>query len=123
VNALKTAIYNALSGISAPVYDHVPQGGAFPYVVIDYMDAANAEFLNNRKEQILVYLSVYSTYRGQTEVFDIMSEIDTIMHNNRLSLSSGRLASMRVLAKDTNREPDGITYMGRVRLSALFEHG
>lgn len=121
MNALKTAIYAAIGGISAPVFDHVPQGTDCPYVVIDYMDATNAEYLNSRKDQILVYLSVYSVYRGQTEVLGIMQEIDDVLHNNRLSLSSGRVAAMRVVAKDTNREPDGITYMGRVRISALVE--
>jgi len=82
VNALKTAIYGALSNISAPVFDHVPQGTDYPYVVIDYMDATNAEYLSNRKDQVIVYLSVYSVYRGQTEVLGIMQEIDDALHNN-----------------------------------------
>jgi len=123
MQALKAALYVALdSALSVPVYDHVPQGSEYPYVSIDTLSANNAEFLNSRKDGVSVYLSVWSTYRGQTEVLGIMQDIDDALHNNRLALASGRLASCRVVSKDTNREPDGVTYQGQVVISVLLEY-
>ena len=120
--AFKTALYVALdAALAVPVYDHVPQGSAMPYVVIDGMASDNAEFLNARKDEITALLSVWSTYSGQNEVLGIMAEIDTALHGNRLTLTSGRLASLRVVSRETSREPDGETYMGRVTITALME--
>lgn len=121
--ALQTALYSALdAAVSCPVYDFVPQDAVEPYVVIASVTTNNAEYLNSRKDSKVFYLSVYSTYRGQKEVQEIMGAISDALHNNRLSLTTGRVASMRVLGTDTNREPDGVTFMGQVRLSVLVEH-
>lgn len=121
--ALQQALYTALDGVlSVPVYDSVPETATYPYVTIDYTDGSNADFLNSRKDSKVVYFSVWSTYRGQKEVLEIMSEMDTILHNKDLALSSGRVAQMRVESKRTNREPDMVTYMGQLRLLVLVEH-
>lgn len=121
--ALKTAFYTALdAALSVPVFDHVPQGQDYPYVCLDTFTVSNAEFLNARKDRVSVYLSVWSDYRGQTEVMQIMSEIDAVLHGQQLSLSTGRVVRIYVDGKDTNREPDGVTYMGQVRASVLVEH-
>lgn len=122
--ALQTAIFSALdSALSCSVYDHVPQAASYPYVVIAQVSTDNAEFLNARKDRKTVYLAVYSTYRGQKEVQELMATISDTLHNNKLSLTTGRIASIRVIGMDTNREPDGVTYMGQVRVSVLVEHG
>jgi len=121
--SLQTALYTALDGaLSCSVYDHVPQDSSYPYVVIDYEDVSDADFLNTRKDARLIYLSVWSQYAGQKEVKDIISTIDTTLHRKQLSLSSGRAVTVRVLSKRTNREPDGVTFMGQVGLQILTEH-
>lgn len=121
--ALQTAIYTALSAaLSCDVYDHVPQGAAYPYVTIDYEDVNDADFLTGRKDNRILYFSVWSQYAGQKEVKQIMATIDATLHNQRLALSTGRIAKMRVLSKRTNREPDGLTFMGQVRVNVLTEH-
>lgn len=125
--AFQTAIYTALntalgSSPVVPVYDFVPQGTAYPYVTIDFQDDSNADFLSARKSRKIMYFAVWSDYRGQKEVLEIMSRIDTALHQKELVLSSGRIAQMRVLSKRTNREPDGLTYMGQLRLEVLLEY-
>jgi hypothetical protein len=117
--ALRTALTTALS---VPVYDHVPQGSAYPYVSMDYQSSSPADFLSSRKDSRTIYLSVWSTYRGQKEVLEIMRDIYAALHEKKLTLSTGRVAQIRVAGRDTNREPDGVTYMGRVRISVLAEH-
>ena len=50
-----------------------------------------------------------------------MSELDTLLDEKRFTLTTGRIAQMRVLSKRTNREADGVTYMGQLRLQVLLE--
>lgn len=120
--ALYTKLTAALTGI-AGVYDFVPSGTEYPYVTFDYQDATNADFINSRKDTVFVYLAIWSDYRGQKEVLNIMDAIDKALHNQKLPLSTGRAANVSVLSKRTNREPDGLTYMGQVRIKVILEHG
>lgn len=123
LTALQEAIFGALDGtISCPVYDFVPQNSSFPYVTIAFHDLTVDDFLNARKDEDIIYFSVWSDYRGQKEILDIMDEMEGLLHEKRLPLSTGRTALMRILTKRTNREPDGVTYMGQLRLRVLLEH-
>lgn len=120
--AFQTAIYAELDAqLSVPVYDSVPQSATYPYVTIDYQDSSRANWLSDRKDEKTMYFSVWSDYRGQKEVLSIMSEMDTLLHNQRFTLSTGRIAKMQVLSKRTNRESDGVTFMGQLRLQVLLE--
>jgi hypothetical protein len=120
--AFQTAIYTELGAqLSVPVYDSVPQSATYPYVTIDYQDSSRANWLSDRKDEKTMYFSVWSDYRGQKEVLSIMSEMDGLLHNQRFTLSTGRIAKMQVLSKRTNRESDGVTFMGQLRLQVLLE--
>ena len=121
--AFQTAIYTELDAqLSVPVYDSVPQSATYPYVTIDYQDSSRANWLSDRKDEKTMYFAVWSDYRGQKEVLSIMSELDTLLHNQRFTLSTGRIAKMQVLSKRTNRESDGVTFMGQLRLQVLLEY-
>lgn len=120
--AFQTAVYAELNtNLSVPIYDSVPQSASFPYVTIDFQDSANSDFLAARKDEKTMYFAVWSDYRGQKEVLEIMAELDSLLHEKRFTLTTGRIAQMRVLSKRTNREPDGVTYMGQLRLQILLE--
>ncbi|WP_027949869.1 DUF3168 domain-containing protein [Haliea salexigens] len=121
--AFQSAVFSALdAALSCPVYDHVPQDSAYPYVTLAYQSVTSTDFLSSRKDSRMLYLSVWSTYRGQKEVLEIMQAVYNALHEQRIPLSTGRVAQLRVVDRDTNREPDGVTYMGRIRLMALTEH-
>ena len=121
--AFQTAIYAELNdNLSVPIYDSVPQNSTFPYVTIDFQDTNNADFLNTRKDEKIMYFAVWSDYRGQKEVLEIMAELDALLHEQKFTLSAGRLVQMRVLTKRTNRESDGLTYMGQLRLQVILEY-
>lgn len=121
--ALQIALHSRLSsGLSCPVHDGVPDDSPFPYVTIDSSIADEADFLASRKDQRFLYLSVWSQYRGQKEVHEIMSAIDALLHNQPLPLTTGHVVSMQVKRKQTNREPDGVTYQGAVTLRVITQH-
>lgn len=136
---LQSALYQYLTdNLGTPVYDFVPESTAYPYVTIDYQEAINSDFLSNRKDERIIYFSIWSDYRGQKEVMEIMSEMDDLLNQNYTIVDSvinptiqdwydyftsgyGRIAQIKVLSKRTNREPDGLTYMGQLRLKVLLE--
>lgn len=121
--ALQVALHSRLSsGLPCPVHDGVPEDTPFPYVTIDSSIADEADFLASRKDQRFLYLSVWSQYRGQKEVHEIMSAIDALLHNQPLPLTTGHVVSMQVKRKQTSREPDGVTYQGAVTLRVITQH-
>jgi len=120
---LQKAIYTALTNaLSCGVYDSVPQGAAYPYVVMDREEAIDADYLSNRKDERFLYLSVWSRYHGQKEVKEIMADIDAALHRQKLAMDSGRMVICYVQRKTTVRDSDNLTFQGAVTLRVLTEH-
>jgi len=115
---LQTALYQRLSDeLSVPVYDAVPMDSELPYLTIDSEMASNTSPISGRdRASRLLYLSVWSDYRGQREVKQIMSEVYAALNQRPLVLSDGRAFGVRVERMSTNRDADGITYMGAITL-------
>lgn len=122
--ALQKALFDKLSAsLTVPVFDAVPAGTTYPYVTLDYEVADNTTPVSGKKrENRLFYLSVWSSYKGQAEVKRINSEVAAALDEIPLPLSTGRAVSVRVLRTETNREPDGVTYMGSVTLRIITQH-
>ena len=121
--ALQVALFERLSAcLSCPVFDAVPAETPYPYVTLDYEIADDRSWLERRMEVRFQYLTVWSQHRGQSEVKRILGEIGDALHDQRLSLATGRAVSVRVQLTRTNREPDGLTYQGQVTLRVLTTH-
>ena len=120
--ALHVAILAKLKSLlSVDVWDAVPQNSAYPYVTIDSMVSATADFLSSRVTERFVYLGVWSRNYGQAEIMGIMGQIDAI-HNSTLTLTDGRAVSVRVDSTQTVRDSDNLTYQGRVTLRVITQH-
>lgn len=121
--ALQVALFDRLAAeVSCPIYDSVPMDAPFPYVSLDYEISSNDDPLATRRDIRLFYLSVWSDFKGQEEVKRLMAEIDAATHERPLPLTTGRVVSIRVDRKQTNREPDGVTYQGSVTLRIITQH-
>lgn len=120
-SALQRALYQRLTTeLSVPVYDAVPMDTPYPYVTIDREVNSNISPISGRRrQQRLIYFSVWSDYQGQGEVRRILAQIDAALDERPLSLDEGRAVSVRVIASDTNREPDGRTYMGSATVRVI----
>ncbi len=130
-NAVQKAIYQALNnvitingspGTLVPVYDQVPASPTYPYVTIDAQIASATDFLSSRKDDRFVYLNVWSTYKGSKEVWDIIAEIDRLLHQRRLPLETGTMVRASVIRKGSSREPGNETRMGRVTVKVITQH-
>ena len=117
----KALLAKLQSALSCPVYDSVPQGATYPYVTFASTDVAQEDAINQRIERRVVSFSVWSDYKGQTEIMEIMSDMHDALHRADLNLDNGRVVGCYVTRKATNREPDGETYQGQFILEVLLE--
>tara|TARA_B100001123_G_scaffold389496_1_gene466316 strand:+ start:2538 stop:2921 length:384 start_codon:yes stop_codon:yes gene_type:complete len=121
--AVQKAVYQRLSqSLSVPVYDDVPADATYPYVTLDRVDVHANDYVNHQRDERFIYLNVWSNYRGQKEVLDILSAIHNAMHDARLSLEAGALISCRVIRQNTHRDSDGVTYQGSLTLRIQTAH-
>ena len=122
--ALQTAIFERLAAeVSCSVYDGAPLDTPMPYVSIDREVSANISPIAGRKrEQRLLYLSVWSDVQGQAEVKRINGEVVAALDERRLPLAVGRAVSVRVLQADAQRDADGVTYQGSITIRVITTH-
>lgn len=124
--ALQKALLDRLSlpgVISCRIFDSVPEKTPFPYVVMDTEISSNTTpVFGKKRENRLFYISVWSNHKGQSEVKRINAEIAAALDEVPLSLSTGTAVSVRVLRTETNREPDGKTFMGSVVVRIITQH-
>jgi len=106
--------------VSVPVWDAVPQGSEYPYVCMDSIMAVDDPYLQLRVTTRYAYLSVWSRSYGQAEVLSILGQIAAI-NETSLTLSVGRVVSVRVERTQTIREPDNLTYQGHCTLRIITQ--
>ncbi|MFG0394714.1 DUF3168 domain-containing protein [Pseudomonas sp. zbq_4] len=122
--ALQEAMFARLQAeVSCPIYDGAPLNAEMPYVSIDREISVNSNPISGRKrENRLVYLSVWSDAVGQAEVKRINGEVIAALDERRLPLEVGRAVSVRVEQADAQRDADGITYQGSITVRVITTH-
>lgn len=119
--ALQEAMFARLEAeVSCPVHDGAPLDAPMPYVSFDREISTNISPIAGRKrQQRLIYLSVWSDAIGQAEVKGIIGEVVAALDERRLPLTVGRAVSVRVEQADAQRDADGVTYQGSVTVRVI----
>ena len=122
--ALQKALFaRLLAEVSCPIYDGAPMNTDMPYVSIDREVSVNESPISGRKrEQRLLYLSVWSDATGQAEVKRINGEVIAALDERPLPLEVGRAVSVRVIQSDAQRDADGMTYQGSITVRVITTH-
>jgi hypothetical protein len=122
--ALQVALTARLEAeISCPVFDGAPMNTPKPYVSIDREISTNdSPVFGRKREQRLVYFSVWSDLHGQAEVKRIIGEVVAALDERRLPLAVGRAVSVRVQQAEAQRDADGVTYQGSITLRVITTH-
>lgn len=120
---LQQALFAALeAALSCPVYDSIPPNTAMPYCHIESQSAAPFDVLVETGSETFVYLGFWSSHKGQKEVLELMDDVYTALHRQRLTLSAGEFVDMRVTARNTTADIDGRTYKGSMTVKVMLRH-
>jgi hypothetical protein len=123
--ALQEAVYAALIAdhtlanlCSGRVFDAVPGGTAFPYVVI-----GEAEEQDGGRPVIehTLSLHLWSRGNGTREIKQLASAVRGCLDGARLVLDGHVLVDLAFLSADYARQTDGETYRGSLRFRAVTE--
>ncbi|MBS4090440.1 DUF3168 domain-containing protein [Pseudomonas rustica] len=122
--ALQEAMFARLEAeVSCPIYDGAPMDSDMPYVSFDREISTNiSPIAGKKREQRLIYLSVWSDAHGQAEVKRILGEVTAALDERRLPLAVGRAVSVRVEQADAQRDADGVTYQGSMTVRVITTH-
>ncbi|TAL39636.1 MAG: DUF3168 domain-containing protein [Alphaproteobacteria bacterium] len=128
---VQTAIYSRLSGTSAltallaagaaGVCDHVPEGMAFPYVVLSTLQAQPGDTQQTHGYDITLSIASYSRGEGMKELRGIMAAIYDTLHDASFSVPNQTLILCRQLSSETQLEQDGVTRAGLQRFRIITE--
>lgn len=128
---VQTAIYSRLTGASpltlqlaagaAGVCDHVPQGMAFPYVVLSALQAQASDTQQGHGYDITLSIASYSLAEGMKELRSIMAAIYDALHDAGFTVPNQSLILCRQISSETQLEPDGITRAGLQRFRIITE--
>lgn len=125
--ATLAAIHGVLSGDGAlgdmigGVFDFVPARTAYPYVVLGDVRSTDASTVAATIRRVELSLHVYSRARGRKEAGDIMARIHALLHDTTPAVEGGACVDMRVANSELRLERDGLTYHGRMRVTAIVQ--
>jgi hypothetical protein len=120
VLAADTAV-QALLGNPARIYDHVPPGAVFPYVVFGPVVTRPYDDKDRTGFEQTVTLDIWSRYRGSKEVKDILQAIYDVLHRAELDVEDEVFVSCEFVGADVVPESDGLIYRGEVRFDVITQ--
>ena len=126
---LQKALHAALAGDStlvallggARIYDDVPRGAVFPYITFGAATVRDWSTGTETAAEHLMSLHVWCRSAGERQVHVILEAVRAALHDAALALSGHRLVNLRHESSDANRQSDGETYHGVIRLRAVTE--
>lgn len=122
VDAVLQPVLAALTP-TVPLFDHVPQGQAFPYVQFSRAIRRPDNLLASKLSRVQIALTVFSNFRGQEQVLGILGAIEDALDDARLTLDTGVAVRCDLESADTARDQDGVTYTGTAIYTVLVSHG
>jgi hypothetical protein len=126
---IQTAIYSlltadvALSGKVSGVYDEVPEGATFPYVVIGE-HTLNPQGAHDRfGARTTITLHAWSAYHGTLEVAGLLDDLVRIIDHQTVTVDGHATVAVRLEQVVTMRDPgDADLRHGVVRFALETEH-
>lgn len=115
------AIYSALAADTGPggllaassplvtgVFNSVPAGQAYPYVVIGQGTEQKWHTFDNRGKELTRTIHVWSDYPGDKQALAIADRVEAILDRASLIVSGWRVVSCEEEYREPMDDPDGI---------------
>lgn len=115
------AAVQGLLGNPARVFDHVPQGSAFPYLVIGAVSATPFDTKTEAGLDQSLTVHTWSRYRGLKETKDVMAAVLAVLDGQSLAVAGHTLVLLRFEFATTVVDDDGLTRHGVQRFRALTQ--
>jgi hypothetical protein len=113
---IHTALYARLTGdvtlmaLVAGIFDHVPDGQAYPYVTIRGGSEVPDDTHTDDGRETVPLLTVWSQYRGSKQLYEIGDRIVTLLHDYPLEVTGWRTVRLSLdLMESPLDDPDGVT--------------
>lgn len=128
--ALQQAVYAALAANAAimdiagqppRVFDHVPRGTTFPYIVIGDDKETDWSTATEKGSEHLLTIHVWSRSPGLKELREAADAVITALDGAALTVSGFALVNLRWQATGTTRESDGETRHAQLEFRAVLE--
>lgn len=126
--SLQQAVHTALRGDAAltnlvadRIFDHVPQGTPFPYIVIGEATAESFDTKTEDGQEQTLTIHSWSRHRGLLEAKEIMAAVTDALDQQSLSIAGHDLVLLRFVFARTLRDPDGLTRHGVQRFRAITQ--
>ena len=104
------------TSITTKVFDDVPEGTAYPYVIIGTEQTREAGTKSTDGNIYNFDIEVWSQYRGQKEIKEVMERLYNIFNNSTISVSGADSVMSFVVSAITLVEPDAITRHGIINI-------
>lgn len=124
---LQTAVFEQLDGdatlgaLITGVFDHVPQGTAYPYVTIGDASSEDWSTATSVGAQTRFAIQVFGRSGGRKAMLTIMERIYALLHGESLSLSGHHCIHCRHESSRMEQQADGLTYVGEMQFHLLSE--
>lgn len=128
---VQTAVFTRLTGVSAltallargadSILDHVPEGTAFPYVVLGEASVHPVDGHGAQGQEVILSIHTYSRGSGMHQARQVMSAIYNALHQASFSVPNHNLALCQCMEGETTLEEDGITRHGVQRFQIITE--
>lgn len=111
----------ALAGNPARIYDAVPRGAVFPYLVIGDDSETNNDTKTEQSAEHELAIAAWSRAGGRQECKLLADAVRATLDGAALTLTGHVLIDIRYLSAQFLRESDGLTFRAVVRLRAVTE--
>lgn len=118
---IQTAIFTRVSALNFPVYDHVPQDSAYPYIVIGDDTSIPFDTDNSTGTEATCTIHIWSRQRGRKEVKQMFGLINTSLHRAEFSVTGGALIECQAEFEESFMDSDGLTRHGVMRFRLLVD--
>lgn len=121
-----TTEVTALVGAPVPIFDHVPENQAMPFIAFgdhraDEFDVTPTELSEGYGEDHRIILHVWSAYEGKAECIKITGAIKRALRDQPLALTDNHCAIIRHLSADYMQDADGQAFHGVLVFRAITE--
>jgi hypothetical protein len=124
---LQKAVYgvlaadSTLTGLVTGIYEYVPQGTGYPYLVVNEITAADWSTKTSKGASCNLLLKAYSRDMQDAVLLQIMSRATDLVRAATLTMTGHSVTNITFRDMDVKRMADGITYEATAGFKILTE--